>query len=334
MYKVGRRSIPALIRVLAILLAVGAFAGVSVRAQQQRPQIEVPPPPEPPDEGDQSLDLAANLVTVTVVVRDPSGALVTDLTPDEFAVFEDGKRQDVDRIARQGEVPLRLALLFDASISIKKRLDFEKRAAERFFTSVLRPGDQAALISISTDWRLEQPLTGSAGALVDATERLTAAGITSLYGSIQGASKHLGASDGRRVIVLLSDGYDTKARETLANALEAAQRSDIVIYSISPSGAGDDLSASGKIGGEALRKLTDDTGGRAFFPPLEAKPADEAATLDDIYSRITAELQAQYVLTYYSPAPTEDKAFRTIRVAVTRPGVTVSARKGYYPKPS
>jgi len=242
------------------------------------------------------------------------------------------KRQDVDRFYHQGEVPLRLALLFDASISIKDRIDFEKRAAARFFADVLRPGDQAALLSISTEWRVEQALTGSAAALTEATSRLRAAGTTSLYGAIQGASKNLGAGDGRHVLVVLSDGYDTRQRETLASALEVAQRNDSVIYCISPAGAGDDASASGRIGATALRQLADQTGGRAFFPPIQEKLSQESATLDAIYKRIVEELQAQYVITYYSTTSSEDKGFRTVSVAVNRPGVTVSARKGYYPK--
>lgn len=326
---VKRRLAQGLLRGFAVFLIFVALAGASARGQQR---VEPPPPPEPPDEGDQSVELAANLVTVTVVVRDALGALVTDLTPADFTISEGGKRQDVDRFYRQGEVPLRLALLFDASISIKDRLAFEKRAAERFFSQVLRPGDQAALFSVSTEWRVEQPLTGSAGALVDATERLKASGITALYGAVQGASKNLGAVDGRRVLVILSDGYDTRQRETLAATLEAAQRGDVVIYCISPAGAGDDLSASGKVGGETLRRLADETGGRAFFPPIEVKPYLEAEALDAIYRQILEELQAQYVLTYYSTTPSDDQRFRTIHVTVDRPGVKVSARKGYYAK--
>lgn len=329
MIVVRDRMVRRLARALAVLLVAMALAGSGARAQQR---IDVPPPPEPPDEGDQSVELSANLVTVTVVARDATGALVTDLTADDFAIYEEGKRQDVDKFFRQGEVPLRLALLFDASISVKDRIDFEKRAASRFFTSVLRPGDKAALVSISTDWRIEQPLTGSAGALVDATSRLVAGGITSLYGAIQGASKNLGAVEGRRVLVVLSDGYETKKPESFAETLETAQRNDAVIYCISPAGAGDDQSPAGKIGAETLKKFADDTGGRAFFPPIEEKLTHETATLDAIYKRITEELQAQYVITYYSSTPSEDKRFREIRVEVKRPGVTVSARKGYYAK--
>lgn len=329
MNEVKKRATRRGVRGLWALMLGAVLFGGSVRAQNP---IDTPPPPEPPDEGDQSVELSANLVTLTVVVRDASGGLVTDLAPADFTITEDGKRQDVDKFYHQGEVPLRLALLFDASISIKDRLDFEKRAASRFFTDVLRPGDTASLVSISTEWRIEQPLTGSAGLLTGAVDRLTASGVTSLYGAIQGASKNIGEADGRHVIVVLSDGYDTRQRETLPNALEAAQRNDIVIYGISPSGAGDDQSSSGKIGAKALRQLADDTGGKAFFPPIEEKLTHEAATLDGIYKRIIEELQAQYVITYYSSTPTNDRGFRAINVAVNRPGLVVSARKGYYPK--
>ena len=326
--KIGTRSWTRGIS-LAALLAVLAVA--PIRAQQP---IPLPDPPEPPDvDLEQAVELSANLVTVTVVVRDASGALVTDLTPTDFAIYEDGKRQDVDRFYRQGEVPLRLALLFDASLSVKERLDFEQRAAARFFTAVIRPGDQAALVSVATEWRVEQALTGSAGALVDATNRLEAGGITSLYAAIQGTAKYLGEVQGRHVMLVLSDGYDTKGRETLKDTLEVAQRNDIVIYGISPAGAGDDATAAGRIGAEALRQLCEDTGGRAFYPPLAAKPAEELETLNRIYTRIVEELHGQYVLTYYSKAPAiEGGRFRTLRVEVSRPGVTATARKGYYAK--
>lgn len=325
---IGRRVWPRGLAVLVLLVLVTAGP---LRAQQP---IQDPEPPEPPDVGlDQAVELSANLVTVTVVVRDNAGTLVTDLTPAEFAIYEEGKRQEVDQFYRQGEVPLRLALLFDASLSVKERLDFEKRASARFFTAVLRPGDQAALVSVSTEWKVEQPLTGSAGALVDATSRLGAEGITSLYSAVQGASKYLGEAQGRRVLLLLTDGYDTKGRETLKDTLEVAQRNDMVVYGVSPSGAGDDATAAGRIGAEALRRLSEETGGRAFYPPLVAKPAEEAALLDRIYTRIVEELHGQYVLTYYSNAPAVDAGrFRALRVEVARPGVTATARKGYYAK--
>ncbi|MCC6745462.1 MAG: VWA domain-containing protein [Acidobacteria bacterium] len=265
------------------------------------------------------------------MARSSSGDLVTDLSATDFAVFEDGKAQQVDQFFRQGDVPpLRLALLFDASLSVRTRLDFEKRAAKRFFSQAFRAGDQAALYTVASKWTLMQPLTGSVGSLVDATDHIEAGGTTSLYGAVIAASQYLGESDGRRVLVLLTDGYDNAARETLAATLEAAQRSDIVIYGISPAGTGDSKSQVAKLGSAALNQLCEQTGGRAFFPAIEMTPEAEVQSLDRIYQRIIAELQAQYVLTYYSNDTAKDGRFRPLRVDVRRPGVTVSSRKGYY----
>jgi Ca-activated chloride channel family protein len=282
----------------------------------------------PGDDGE--LSLSSNLVTTTVVVRDASGAFVTNLGTADFAVYEEGVRQQVDEVYAQGEVPLRLALLFDASLSVKTRLNFERRAAARFFGEVHRPSDQAALYSVSTAWKVEQPFTSSAESLIAASSRLEAKGITSLYGAIQAASKDLAATEGRRVMVILSDGYDTAQRETLAQTLEAAQRADVVIYGISPAGSGQATSSAAVKGAGALRQLCEQTGGVAFFPPVVEKEWQEAQDLDAIYARLVEELRSQYVLTYYSNAPTRDGKFRALRVEVKRPGVTVSARKGYY----
>lgn len=334
-------------RVLLLLMLTALVAGVPASAQQsgdgkERPRWVIPPPPpepeisepepEPQPEHDSgSLELSANLVTITVTVRTPDGQLVTDLAPEDFKVYEEDVPQDVDQLYRQGEIPLRLALLFDSSLSIRNRLEFEKRAASRFFSYIIGAGDRAALVSVSSVWRVEQPLTGSVGALVDSLEKLQAEGITQLYSAVQGSAKYLGETEGRRVIVLLSDGFDTSGRNELPQTLEAAQRSDVVIYAISPFGGGEETNTAARVGATTLRQLSAQTGGVAFFPPIEPDPKREAAALDAIYRRLAEELRAQYVLTYYSTTP-KDGSFRNLRVAVNRPGVSVSARKGYYAK--
>lgn len=282
---------------------------------------------------DQSdVELSADLVTVTTVVRDQSGAFVTDLEAKDFTLYEDGVAQPIDQVYRQQELPLRLALLFDASLSVRNRLDFERRAAGRFFESVLRPNDQAALFAITTEWRRVQPLTSSVPTLVDALGTIEAEGITSLFGAVDGASTYLGQADGRRVAVVLSDGYDTAEQSTLAQALETAQRNDVVIYGISPSGESDDPSPATRIGRASLTRLCDETGGVAFFPAVEHDKAREGSDLDAIYRRVADEIRAQYVLTYYSNAPSHDGRFHTLRVEPKRPGLTVTARKGYFAK--
>jgi len=278
-----------------------------------------------------AVTLTSNLVTVTLVVRDASGALVTNLDPKDFTVYEEGARQDIDQIYRTEQLPLRLALLFDASVSVKDRLEFEKRAASRFFADALGPRDEASLYSVSTDWKLEQAFTSSPVVLGQALAKLEADGITSLYGAIDDASRTLGAVEGRRVVVVLSDGYDTAGGTTLDESLASAQRSDVVIFGISPAGTGGSVTPAARIGEIALRRLTEQTGGVAFFPPVERDRAREQTTLDAIYRQVVAELHAQYVLTFYSTAP-RDGRFHALRVEVQRPGLSVTARKGYYAK--
>jgi Ca-activated chloride channel family protein len=277
-----------------------------------------------------SVELSANLVTVTLVVRDASGALVTDLKPEDFAVYEDEALQEVGGFFRQQEIPLRLAFLFDTSLSVAKRLDFERRAAGRFFAQALRPGDEAALYSISTDPRLEQPLTPSAASLVAAAGRLKAGGITSLFAALDAAAKYLVKAQGRRVIVLLSDGSDTGSVQTMAEALESAQRADAVIYGIGSLGEGKVVSPTGRLGQETLQMLSGQTGGAAFFPQVGVTPEREASELDAAYAHLLEEVRAQYVLTYYSSNPARDGRFRRLRVQVRRPGLRVTARSGYY----
>jgi Ca-activated chloride channel family protein len=132
------------------------------------------------------------------------------------------------------------------------------------------------------------------------------------------------------VVVVLSDGYDTAAQKTLEESLESALRADVVIYGIAPTGGEHAPSPAARVGAAALRRLCEQTGGVAFFPPVAADAAKEAADLDVIYRRVADEIRAQYVLTYYSAAPARDGRFRSLRVEVKRPGLTVTARKGYY----
>jgi Ca-activated chloride channel homolog len=310
------------LKFIAACVAFVALAGLPVVSAQSAAQ----------DADDTPLELSANLVTITVVVRDASGSLVTDLGPADFTVFEENKRQEIDQVLREGEVPLRLAFLFDASKSVRDRLDYSKRAASGFFTAAIKPGDQFSLYSVATDVRVEQPLTGSVGTLVDKLARIDAEGMTAFHDSIRQASGDLRSVDGRRVILALTDGYDTNSKASFAAALEAAQRADVVVYAISPAGAGDALNSHAKLGLENLRRLCTDTGGVAFFPPIEFKRWQEEQTLNIIYKRITEELRAQMVITYYSTSDPQADGFHDLRVQVNRPGLTVSARKGFYDK--
>jgi Ca-activated chloride channel family protein len=299
----------------AFTTLVVALAGAGVAGGQQ---------------DDEPITLSANLVVVTVVVRDARGALVTDLRATDFVVYEDGVRQDIDAVLSERDAPLRVVLLFDTSLSVRDRLDFERRAADRFFASVLRPADQAGVVSVSTDWKLVQPLTAQLGELTRATAALKASGITSLFGALDGVARYLGTAEGRRVAIVISDGHDTGSRLGFDETLERIQRSNLVIYGIGSRGTSAATDPAVAIGAATLQRLAAETGGAAIFPTESADRADEARELDLAYQRIAEELRSQYVITYYARRPPGDGGYRQIRVETMRPGTRVAARRGYF----
>jgi len=329
-------------RVVVVISILSLLATAGTARQAPTTPTHLPPPPAqappapsgppaspgtPAPRGD--VQLAANLVTLTVVVRDGASRLVPDLTASDFAITEDGTPREFDHFSSHGEVPLRLVLLFDTSVSVKDRIDFEKRAAARFFTRAVRPGDRAALFSFATKFHKVEPLTDSTDTLARAVETLKIAGITAFNEAVARTAKYLGDAAGRRVIVLLSDGHDTVRPEGFDEALKRAQSVGATVYAISPAGA-DDNTPAGKAGAATLRRLAAATGGTAFFPPVRANREAEAADLDEIFGRIVDELRAHYVLTYYSDGPREDGRFHTVKVEVKRPGLVATYRSGYY----
>jgi len=344
-----RRRVSASVLAFAFLIFTVAFAF----AQSGR-QTPVPPKPQPPPEGqgrrpvsppegetrprrvgDESQDenplkLKADLVTVITSVTDSAGNQINDLTQNDFQLYEDNKPQDIAGFYREGQIPLRLIFLFDTSSSIRHRFEFEQRAAAQFFRNVMRPGDQAALMSVSTESKIELQFTPDVDQLVSALGHLRAQGATALYDGMISAAKYLRPSEGRHVMVVLSDGSDTVSTSTLAQALAEAQRSDAVIYGVHSTGVAPSASVQDLAGEFVMKAMCEDTGGRAFFPPIYEDQKKEARDLDEIYKRLAAEVRAQFVLTYYSKAEVKPGVFRPIRVEVKRPGVQVRARRGYY----
>ena len=301
-------------------------------AQETRPRRATPGDPDKAASEDQdpAIKLSADLVTAITSVTDLAGNQINNLTKDDFVVYEDNQAQELEGVYREGQLPLRLVFLFDTSTSIRSRIEFEKRAAAQFFRQILRPGDSAAIISVGNDPVLETSFTSDYERLLNALDRLKAEGATALYAAMAEAAKILRAQEGRRVMVVLSDGTDTVSGIPLAQALKEVQQSDIVIYGVHSTGVAPSVNIQ-DLGGEfVLKAMSEDTGGKAFFPPIYDDPKKEAKDLDEIYRRIAAEVRAQYVLTYYSKNEARSKAFRQIRVEVKRPGLQVRARRGYY----
>lgn len=292
-----------------------------------------PPPstsqtPAPAQEPSEVIRISSNLVAVPVSVTDAAGQPVRNLTAEEFRVEEEGKAQQVLTLGEPGKTPVELALLLDVSGSVHERFQFEQQAASRFLKEVLKPGDAASIFSVGLVPKLAQRRTTN---VEQATQGLMSLAptkeATAFFDSVIEAAHHLGqtASPGtRRVLVVISDGEDNQSDYRLKDALRELQRADCLFYSINPSGPSIRLNKISLKGQEGMATLATETGGAAFVP-------DKLEDLDAVFRQIAAELQAQYLLGYYSSDERTDGAFRRIAVRVPRrPDLRVRARQGYY----
>lgn len=282
------------------------------------------------------------MVNVYCSVKNKKGGLVTDLAADDFELLEDGKKQEVRYFARETDRPLTLALLVDTSGSQRQVLPIEEEAGTQFLKQILRPSDLALLITFDVNVDLLQDFTSEAEPLQQALGRArinapgnpvnpgpfpTAGTIgTRLYDAIYLASKEkLAPEAGRKAIIVVSDGEDFGSTMTLPQALEAAQRSDTMIYAIGIADPAFYFAALGRPyrGSGVLKQLASETGGRAVFP-------DNPQQLQDAFDQIAAELRSQYSLGYTPSNRTRDGRFRKIEIKAKRPDLRVQARQGYY----
>lgn len=304
-----------------------------VPTQVKTPVVSAKPKPTPDDI--EKVD--STLVPIPVSVLDANGRSVSNLLAKDFELRIDGKPAEMGEIFRS-DAPIRLAMLFDNSSSVLIARDFERDAAVRFFRRVIRPGkDQAALFSVADYTRLEQPLTGEVERLTQAIQLFPEPkGATALLDGIVEAADYLKKSTGRRVLVIVSDGEDTYSSEK--NTLEAVIRrlhiNNVQVYVVKTKDFENFKRTGERLGNANIQALTAErrmieitqqTGG-AVYSPIDEREMKEA------FDRISAELEQQYVISYYPDAEL-DKAgeFRRIAVTVkTKQNVTVRARKGYY----
>ncbi|HXF04508.1 MAG TPA: VWA domain-containing protein [Blastocatellia bacterium] len=274
-------------------------------------------------EESQAVVLRSDLVLVTTTVIGPGGEVVRNLTKDDFEILEDDVPQTILLCASETVMPLRLVLVFDTSLSIKSRFEFEKQAVGRFFSSVVRRGDQAALITVGTDVIVQHGLTSRVDVLVTLVERLRSEGATALYDALVTAADLLRDVQGRRVILILSDGRDTLSRTTLAQALQRVQEVGAVVYAINTAMPGASPNLRELAGERALETLARETGGEVYFP-------HRLEELDPVFARLTEQLRHQYVLGFSSSNEARDGSFRRLTVRVKRDGLVARARSGYY----
>jgi VWFA-related protein len=329
------------------ILTPPAYAAPQSTAGPMRPpgsaqQTEEPKQQEPP-QSSQTLKVQTNLVNVFVTARDKHNGIISDLTKDDFKVYEDGQEQKVAYWDKEANMPVTLGILIDTSGSMQNILDAEQDAASRFVHEIMRKRDEAMVVSFDFDLNLLADFTedtavlerairrtrinavSSGGVVTPGTVPMGANGGTDLYDAVYAACHdELASEAGRKAIILLTDAEDTGSKLTLQDSIEAAQRTDAVIHVLRLSDEPFYLGMGiGYSGASVARKMAEDTGGRE----IEVR---SQKSLEKAFDQISEELRSQYVIGYYPTNTKHDGTFRKIKVEVSRPDVKLLARKGYY----
>lgn len=284
--------------------------------------------PQPPGDQPTVIRVSTNLVNVPVSVTDPAGQPVRNLAAGDFAVTEEGRPQKVVTLGEPGKTPVALAIIFDISGSVSGRFEFEQRAAADFLRTVLKSADTVSVFTVGMKPTVVQPQTGNLeAAILEIKELRPTRQATAFYDTVVEAARYLRQQAGpgtRRVVLAISDGEDNQSKRfALGSAAQEIQRNECTFYSINPAGGSAHLNIISMKGQDAMATLAAETGG-AFMPAGEHD-------LDDVFRRISADLQAQYLLGYYSGDQRADGAYRRIAVRIpNRPELRIRARQGYY----
>jgi Ca-activated chloride channel homolog len=310
---------------------------------------------ELPQESDEVLRVETNLTNIFFTAADKNKRFITNLKREDIRVLEDGKPQEIFTFQQSNDLPLSLAILIDTSISEQRTLPEEKVAARAFLEALMRPGkDEAAVISFTGEVTLEQGFTGSLERLRRAVDRVEfvppagyigggvvvggtppisgtnrdLAGSTAIWDAVWATSSELmsdSAENSRRAIILLTDGEDTSSQVKMHEAIQRAQKADAFIYAI---GIGDSFSFGVDEG--SLRKISAETGGRAYFPHSESE-------LREAFVQIQKDLREQYLVAYSPSNKARDGSYRRIAIEVIEPELQkqklkLNYRPGYFAK--
>lgn len=343
-----------LVLLIGLVLFGGAFFSDDAAHAQQTPTTPSTTPTPETENDDEPIKIDTEVVNVLFTAQDRNRRLLTDLKQADVKLFEDGQEQEIVAFGRQVDLPLSLAILIDTSASQERTLPEEKSAAKSFVESFVRPSkDEVAIVSFTGESTLEQGMTNNVARLTRAIDRVqfvppsgyvgggvvvgtppisgtnqTVQGSTAIWDSIWiTADEVLGPAPEktRRAIILLTDGYNTYGKKKLDDAVQAALKSEAVIYAI---GIGDNFYSGVDEG--ALRKISERTGGRAFFPRDEAE-------LRKAFQQIQIEMRSQFLIAYEPINQKRDGSYRKIEIQVTNPElskqkVTLTHRSGYFAK--
>ncbi|HXM20393.1 MAG TPA: VWA domain-containing protein [Terriglobales bacterium] len=340
--------------VLRALLLMLLFAGLSAASAQQ----SAPSPDQNQNRQDQDQDQSAatlkvnvNVVQLFFNVKDKKGALIPSLTKDDFQIFEDGKPQIIKYFAAESNLPLTLGILIDSSGSQARVLDMEKQVGGDFLSQILRDKDLAFVLSFDVQSELLQDFTSSVHALKEAlnTARINTAGGsgggipglgggtvptigtpkgTVLYDAVYLASHdELAQQVGRKAMILLTDGEDQGSQLKIKDAIEAAQKSDSIVYVLLCADRGFYGGFGGYSGDSEMKKLAQETGGRVI------EVGNKYDKLKEGFAQIANELRSQYNVGYSSTNAKLDGTFRKVEIHANNKDYKIQSRSGYYAVP-
>jgi VWFA-related protein len=319
------------------------------------PTPTIAPKEENPQDSEDVVRIETNLTSIFFTAADSNKRFINNLKKEDVRVLEDGQPQEIFTFQQNLDLPLSIAILIDTSRSEERTLPDEKAAARSFIEAVMHPErDEAAIVSFTGDVTLEQGFTGNLDRLRRAIDRVEfvppsgyigggvvvggtppisdqnqmLAGSTAIWDAVWASSNELlaiSADNARRAIILLTDGEDTISQVKMHEAIERAQKADALIYAI---GIGD--SYQGGVDAGSLRKITEQTGGRAYFPKSESE-------LRSAFVQIQRDLREQYLVAYSPSNKARDGSYRRIQIEVVDPELRkqrlkLNYRPGYFAK--
>jgi Ca-activated chloride channel homolog len=323
-------------RSLAVLLAMTVGSAVGSKAQTAQSYVSSLPAAvaydasaiansDDPQSGLITIRKRVDEVNVLFIATDKRGKFVRDLNQGDFTILDDHKPpQAIINFRRETDLPLDLGLLIDVSGSVNSRFDFEQNAAISFLQHTLRQGfDKAFVIGFNTHSQMVQDFTDNVQLLSAGVHKLHDSGGTALYDAIYRASKDKFLKDRpdhpvRKAIVVVSDGEDNQSEVSRAQAIEMAQRAEVIIYAISTDDSGLVMR-----GDRVMEQIAEATGGRAFFPFKMKDITHSFAAIED-------ELRSQYVVSYKPADFDADGRYRSIEISTLKKDLQVRARKGYF----
>src|SRR5690349_1073668 len=352
-----------LLLVIAALMCAGVALSTNSEASGSGagPGALASPSPTPrsreelPQDSDEVVKFDTNLTNIFFTAADKNRRFISTLKAEDIRVLEDGQPQEIFTFQQNIDLPLSLAILIDTSASEERTLPDEKEAARAFLENIMRANkDEAAVVSFTGETTLEQGFTGSVDRLRRAIDRVefvppsgyigggvvvngtppisgtnqSLAGSTAIWDAVWATSDELMSSSAehtRRAIILLTDGDDTSSRMKMHEAIERAQKADALIYAI---GIGDRYTFN--VDGGSLRKITEETGGRAYCPR-------HARDLRDAFAQIQQDLREQYLVAYSPSNKARDGSYRRIEIQLVNPALKqqnlkLNYRSGYFAK--